>query len=79
VRPAAQIDERAVGVHRDDLILFQVIDSLQLERIVPEAFLRLSARQLFASERVIRFDHLAHLLFDRRDVLGVNGRPMSKS
>jgi len=55
VRPAAQVDERAVGVHRDDLILFQVIDSLQLERIIPEAFLGFSARHLFANERVIRF------------------------
>src|SRR2546423_562276 len=69
VRPAAQVHERAVRVHRDDLILFQVIDSLQLERIVLEAPLRLFSAHLFTRKGIISFYDLAHLPFDRRDIL----------
>src|SRR5438477_8627472 len=70
VRAAAQVHERAVRVHRDDLILLEVIDSLELEWIVLEAPLRLFSTHLFTRERIIGFHNLAHLPFDRRDILG---------
>ncbi len=70
VRAAAQVHERAVGVHRNDLVFFQIIDSLELERIILEALFGVGARYLLAHERVIGFHHLGHFLFDRLDVLG---------
>src|SRR5216110_2891727 len=69
VRSAAEIDERSVGVDRDDLICLQIIDSLELERILPEAFLGLGARHLFPLKRIVLLHNLHHLLFDSLQIL----------
>ena len=43
MRTAAEIDERAVGVSRDHLVVTQLAQPLELERIFGEALLRLRA------------------------------------
>jgi hypothetical protein len=69
VRPAAQVHERAVGVDRDDFVRTEVVDALELERVVREAALRLLPRHLLAYERVIRLHDFAHLGLDALQVL----------
>ena len=70
MRAAAQVDERAVGVNRDDLALFQIVDAFELQRIVREALLRFRAIHLFAHERVVGLRDLGHFLLDRAEILG---------
>src|SRR5690606_21265715 len=41
VRAAAQVQERAVPVDRDDLILTELLETLELERVVGEEAARL--------------------------------------
>src|SRR5689334_11358180 len=55
VRAATQIDEGPVGVGRDDLIVTELAQSLQLERIVNKDFLRLDARDLRPDEGIFVF------------------------
>ena len=69
VRPAAQVDERSVGIDGDHLVRPQVLDALELERVVREAALRLRPVHLLAHERVIGFHHLVHLGFDPLEVV----------
>ncbi len=70
VRPAAQVDELALGVDADGLLVGQVLDELDLEGLVlvleePE---RLVARQLGAGDRQVLGDDLGHLRLDARKV-----------
>src|SRR5439155_5314921 len=73
VRSAAQIDEWAVGVDGDDLIFFQIIDSLQLERIILEAPFCFYPAYLFTREGIISLHNLSHLFFDRLQILRREG------
>src|SRR4051812_14193109 len=44
VRPAAKVDERTVRIGRDDLIVGELAESLELERVVGEALASLGLR-----------------------------------
>src|SRR6202165_4364426 len=50
VRAAAQVHERSVGIAGAGLVPTQIFDALEFERIVREALLRFSARELLAHE-----------------------------
>src|SRR5439155_18749755 len=56
-----------------NLIFFQVIDSLELERIVLEASLGLSSRDLFPLEWIVCLHNLHHLFFDNLQILRTEG------
>ena len=80
VGPAAEIRERAVGIDRDGLVVAQLRDPLQLERIVGEPPVRLVAVHDFAHERIVALGHLAHLVPpSAQGPPGVNGRSTWKS
>ena len=62
VRPLAQIDKRAVGVGRNNLVRpLKIFQALELERIVHKAQLGLGLRDLLAHERIRLGAHLVHL------------------
>jgi len=69
VRASAEIDERAVRVHRDDLVRPQIVDPLELERVILEALLGLGPRDFLTDERIIRLHNLPHPLFNRLQIL----------
>src|SRR5439155_788600 len=70
VGPAAQVDERAVGIDGDHLVRAQVLDALELERVVGEAALRLRPVYLLAYKGVVGPYHLVHLGLDPLQILG---------
>ena len=70
VRPAAEIHEGAVGVYRDGLIVAQLVDPLQLQRIVGETAPGLGPIDHLADEGEIPGGHLGHLGFQPFQVLG---------
>ena len=71
VRAAAQIDERAIGVGADDFVAtLEIIEALELERIVGEPYARLAERHFFAHERILLGHDLLHLGFERRQIIG---------
>jgi hypothetical protein len=70
VRATAEVDERPVGVRRDHLVRAQVVDALQLERVVGEALLGLGAVHLLAHEGELLGDHLAHRRLEGGEVVG---------
>ncbi len=71
VRPAAQIDERPVGVGGKDLVgALEVGETLQLERIIHEQCPGVLQRHFRANEGVLLEYHLPHLGFEGRKVLG---------
>ena len=70
VRATAQVDERAVGVRRDDFgRVREVIESLQLERIINEGQTRRVQRDFGTHKRKLLGDDLLHLRFKRRQIL----------
>ncbi len=71
VRPPAQVHEGAVGVGGDDLVApLEVVQPLQLERIVGEADACLRQRHLLALEGELLRHHLPHLGLERLEILG---------
>src|SRR5450830_461910 len=80
VRPAAEVDEVALGVDADGLLAGEVLDELDLERLVraragrtgcarrPEDGQRLGARQLGARHRQVLAHDPGHLLLDTPEV-----------
>ena len=71
VRALAQVDERPVGVGRDDLVrVGEVVEALELERIVDEPLPRFDRTHLLAHERELLRRDLPHLLLERLEVLG---------
>ena len=71
VRAAAQVDEGAVSIGRDDFVAaLEIIEALELERIVGEAHARLGQRHLFAQERILLGHDLLHLGFERGQIVG---------
>ncbi len=70
VRATTQIHERTIRVDRDHFVLLQIVDALELQRIVREAPLGLGAIYFLAHERIVRGRHLAHLRFDLLQVFG---------
>src|SRR3954464_16091036 len=70
VRPATEIDEGSVGVGRDDLILAELTQPLELERIVDEDLLGSGTRKLGADEGVFLRRHLFHLGLERGEIFG---------
>jgi len=69
VRPAAQVGEGALRVHRDGLAFGQLRDELLLVRLAFERVARLKAVEHGALERLFFGDDLAHALLDGRKVL----------
>ena len=73
VRSAAEVDERAIGIHRDHLIVAQLFDPLQLERVVLESSFRFVPIDLFAHEGKVLLHHFAHPVFDRCEIFRGEG------
>ena len=69
MRPATEIDERPVRIRADDLVGAEVVDALELERVVGKAPLRLGAIDLGADERKLLGDDLPHLGLELLKVL----------
>ena len=71
VRAAAQIEPVALLVDLELLILRNGVDELDLEQLalVAKHFLRLVARPHFLGEGFVAGDDLAHLFFDRVEIL----------
>ena len=66
VRSAAEIDEGSIAVRRDDLVVVEICDALELERIVSEASVeRFGAIDVLAHEGVALGDNFVHLGFKR--------------
>ena len=69
VGATAEVDEWTVRVDRDDLVVGQVGDPFELERVVGEPAPRLGAIDFFANEGVIRLHDLAHPRLDALEIL----------
>ena len=75
MRPAAQVDEGPVGIGADHLVgALEVGETLELERVVREAHLRLVERYLLAHERILLRHDLLHFRLERREILWREGR-----
>src|SRR5205823_500204 len=61
VWPPAQVDEGTIGVSRDDLIVREFTEPLQLQWIVGESLARIGRRDFLANERKLFRHHLPHL------------------
>src|SRR6185436_1036889 len=70
MRTATEVDKRAIRVGRDDLVIPQLRESLQLERIVGKPLLRFAAIHLFADEREFFARDLPHLVLECAEILG---------
>ena len=70
VRATAEVHERAIAIHTDDLVVAKLGESLELERIVGENALRFGACHLLALEGKLLGDDLAHLLLEGLEVVG---------
>ncbi len=70
VRAAAEILERSVGVDADRLVVAQLADPLELERVVGESAIGLRPVHDFPHERIVPGRHLGHLRLDAREILG---------
>jgi len=68
---AAQVGELAIAIHADGFALGELVDQLQLVRLVGEQGAGLFAGDLAAHKWMASADDLAHL---RRDVVQVVGR-----
>ncbi len=73
VRTAAQVGERPVGVGRDDLVVAQLADPLELERVVGELLVGGGAVHLVPDKRIVGLRHLGHPRLDLLEVLGREG------
>ena len=73
VRAATQIDERTVGVRRDDLVVAELGEALELERIVGEPLLGFGAVHFVAHERILLGRDLPHLVLERGEIVGREG------
>ena len=69
VRTAAKIHERPVGVDGDRLVVAQVGDALELERVVFEPLVGLVPAHHLAHEREVAPGDLHHLLLDALEIL----------
>src|SRR5215211_5773792 len=68
VGTAAQVEEVALPVD-GDVVVLQVVDDLQLVRVVPIEALGLGLRDLLALYGQVSLDDLAHPLLDTRQIL----------
>jgi hypothetical protein len=68
VGTAAEIHERSVRVGRDDLVVAQLGEALELERVIDESLLGLGSIHLFTHERILLRRDLAHLVLERGNV-----------
>ena len=73
VRAPAQIQKGSVPVDGDLLVVADLAQALQLERVVREEVAGLLARHHLALEGVIGLDHGGHALLDGRDLLRREG------
>src|SRR5690606_27753911 len=64
VGPAAEVEERPVPVDRDDLVVAELFQALELERVVREELSRLVLGHDLPLEGVVAPHDLLHLLFD---------------
>ena len=70
MRAAAQVDERSVGIQGDRLVVCELVEPLQLERVVLEPPLSYFPIHLLALEPIVRPNHLTHLRLDRLEIIG---------
>jgi hypothetical protein len=70
VRPATEIDERPVRIHRDDFVGPELLEALELERIVGKSAPGHRLVHFLAHERQLLRHHLAHLIFEDRNIIG---------
>src|SRR5215211_628015 len=68
MRTAAQVEEVALAVDRDVVVL-QVVDDLQLVRVVPVEIFDFGLRDFLALYGQVSLDDLAHPLLDARQIL----------
>ncbi len=73
VRSAAEIGEGAVGIDRDGLVVAQLADALQLERIVGEASVGALPVHHLPDERVVGLYHRGHPGLDLLEVFRREG------
>ena len=73
MRAAAEVLERAVGIDTDDLVVAQLADALELERVVGKAPVGLGPVHHLAAERIVPLHDLGHLLLDGLEVLRREG------
>ncbi len=64
VRTPTQIDERTIGICRDDFVITEFRKPLELQRIIDESLSRFGLRNFLANERILLGDHLPHLSFE---------------
>src|SRR5688500_5352273 len=69
MRSAAEIHERPVGVDRYHLVRTELLQPLQLERIIGKAPACSGLVDLLPNERQLLGDDLAHLILEHRDVV----------
>ncbi len=73
VRSPAEIQERAIPVDRDGLILVELVESLELEGVVTEELTSFVGGHYLPLEPLILGDHLRHLRLEGLEVLGREG------
>ena len=73
VRAAAQVEEGAVLVDGDHLVVAHLLQPLQLERVVGEEVPALLLRNAAALEGMVARDHLPHAGLERLQILGREG------
>ncbi len=73
VRPLAQVEERPVPVDRDHLVVVELLEPLELERVVAEELARLLLVDAAALEGLIGGHDLRHLGLEGLEVLGREG------
>src|SRR5689334_3246529 len=70
VRPATQIDERSIGICRDDLVGGEFTESLEFERVIRKALPCLALRNFFAYERKFLGGDFLHLRLELLEIIG---------
>ena len=73
VRPSAQVQERAVLVDRDHLVVGHLLQPLQLERVIGEELPALLLADAAPLEGEVGGDHLAHARLEGLQVFGREG------
>src|SRR5689334_14345321 len=69
MRSATQIEERTVAIYRDDFVGAELLEPLELQRIIGEQLTRLRLVHLRALERLVFVRHITHARFDLFEIL----------
>jgi hypothetical protein len=68
VRATAQIEEWTIAVDGDDLVIAQLFQAFELERIIGKKLTRFRLRHLLPFERLLLAGDIKHLFFDPFDI-----------